>query len=384
MKRASGLSSKERILCAMRGGTPDRVPVQLGILSIAPIFSRSTFWDVYYHGKFDLRKLMVEMVETFDFDGYLYSGIGARRTDTAPEARTEVVRQDDEFIVRRTTWTTPKGELFQERTFPRTEVPTTTRGLIKNKEDFELFLEYIMPDPARMEWDDSRLRQDKAMLGDRGAVAATMPMLPGLHALMASCDGKLETATYLALDYPEMLEEYRRRQEAMLLATLEAALEAGPDYIEFSNSGMLTLSNPPWVRELSLPTLKKATALCRQAGIPSELHCCGKAWPVLEMCEEETELDSVNPLQPPPMGDCDLAACKRRFGRRFCLKGNVGVTEPMLLGTPDDVEKDVLRCLHAAKDGGGYILFTEEGLGANTPFENIRRFVEVGKREGRY
>lgn len=147
---------------------------------------------------------------------------------------------------------------------------------------------------------------------------------------------------------------------------------------------MLTLSNPQWVRELSIPTLKKATAMCRHAGIPSELHCCGREMEVMEMCAEETELDSINPLQPPPMGDCDLATCKTRFGKRFCLKGNVGVTNPMLLDSPEEVEKDVLRCLNAAKKGGGYILFTEEGLGANTPFENIRRFIEVGKREGVY
>ena len=101
------------------------------------------------------------------------------------------------------------------------------------------------------------------------------------------------------------------------------------------------------------------------------------------MCED-TGLDSINPLQPPPMGDCILEEVKARFGKRFCLKGNVGVTDPMLTGSPDDVEKDVMRCMEAAKDSGGYILFTEEGLGANTPFENIRRYVEVGKREGRY
>ena len=106
---------------------------------------------------------------------------------------------------------------------------------------------------------------------------------------------------------------------------------------------------------------------------------------MIEMiCEEGIELDSINPLQPPPMGDCDLTECKKTFGKRFCLKGNVGVTEPMLTGTPDDVEKDVIRCLDAAKAGGGYILFTEEGLGANTPFENIRRYVQVGKALGKY
>ena len=35
-------------------------------------------------------------------------------------------------------------------------------------------------------------------------------------------------------------------------------------------------------------------------------------------------------------------------------------------------------------DGGRYILFTEEGMGRDTPFENIHKFVEVGKSLGRY
>ncbi len=104
----------------------------------------------------------------------------------------------------------------------------------------------------------------------------------------------------------------------------------------------------------------------------------------MEACAEETDIDCVNPLQPPPMGDCDLAELKRCFGRRLCLKGNVGVTDPLLFGTPDDVEKDVVRCMEAAKEGGRYILFSEEGIGALTPVENVRRYVEVGKALGKY
>ena len=84
------------------------------------------------------------------------------------------------------------------------------------------------------------------------------------------------------------------------------------------------------------------------------------------------------------MGDCDLAEVKRSFGKRLCIKGNVGVTDPMLNGTPDDVEKDVLRCLDAAKEGGHYILFTEEGLGRDTPDANLRRYVEAGRAHGKY
>ncbi len=381
----SQMTGKERILCAMKGGTPDRVPVQLGIFSIAPIFSKSTFWDVYYHNKFNLTELMVQMVNEFDFDGYLYTSIGSRIKNDKRNVKTEMVSQDEEFIVQRTTIETPGGTLWSERTFPRTEVPTTTRGLVKTVEDFKLYLEYCLPDPSAFEWDTAPIQRSKKLMGDHGAVAATQQALPGLHSLIGTFDGKLEAATYFMMDYPELIEEYRQRHEKILLAGLEHALEANPDYVEFSNSGMLTLSNPEWVRQLALPTLKKGTRMCREAGIPSELHCCGKEHLVIEMiCEEGIELDSINPLQPPPMGDCDLAECKKTFGKRFCLKGNVGVTEPMLTGTPDDVEKDVIRCLDAAKAGGGYILFTEEGLGANTPFENIRRYVQVGKALGKY
>jgi hypothetical protein len=39
-----------------------------------------------------------------------------------------------------------------------------------------------------------------------------------------------------------------------------------------------------------------------------------------------------------------------------------------------------------AANASSYILFTEECLGRNrnSPFENIRKYIEAGKREGRY
>mgnify|MGYP001814175726 CR=1 FL=1 len=34
---------------------------------------------------------------------------------------------------------------------------------------------------------------------------------------------------------------------------------------------------------------------------------------------EETSLTVIDPLEPPPMGDCDLAELKRRYGDRIVL-----------------------------------------------------------------
>jgi len=376
------MTPKERILCAMRGGQPDRVPVQLGIMTIAPRVANDPGWEVYYHGKHDLREMMMRMVDEFGFDGYLYSGVGGK-----PDSRDrrkwgkEVIRQDAELIVVRTTCETPEGTLWSETSYPPLDPPTPTRGWVKTVEDFRLYLKYFHFDSY--DFDPEPLQRHKALLGDKGAVGATVAM-PGLHTMIGLFDGKLEGASYFVMDHPDLMEEFVQQQERFLLAKLAASLDAKPDYIEFGSSGMLTLSTESWVRQYTLPTLKKATAMCKQAGIPSELHCCGKARLIVEMCANETDLSSINPLQPPPMGDCVLAEVKRTFGKRLCLKGNVGVTEPMLTGTPADVEKDVIRCLEAAKEGGGYILFTEEGLGRDTPFENIRKYIEVGKALGKY
>lgn len=376
------MTPKERILCAMRGGQPDRVPVQLGVMTIAPCFAKDPGWEVYYHGKHDLRRMMVQMVDEFGFDGYLYSAVGGKpHPDDRRKWGREVVRQDADLIVVRDRCETPDGTLWQEISYPPLDPPTPTRGWIKNVEDFKLYLKYFHFD--RYDFDSEPLLRHKALLGEKGAVAATVAM-PGLHGMIGIFDGKLEAASYFVMDHPDLMEELVAEQERYFLARLEASLAAKPDYIEFGNSGMLTLSTEAWVRQYTLPTLKKATRMCREAGIPSELHCCGKERLIVEMCANETDLDSINPLQPPPMGDCDLAEVKRTFGKRLCLKGNVGVTDPMLRGTPADVEKDVIRCLEAAKEGGGYILFTEEGLGRETPFDNIRRYVEVGKALGRY
>jgi hypothetical protein len=366
----------------MRGGTPDRVPVQLGIMTIAPRMVNDPGWQVYYHNKHDLRELMVRMVDEFDFDGYLYTSVqGLPQPNDRRVWHRDVVRQDSDVIVVRTTVETPDGDLWQEVSYPPLDPPTVTRGFIKTIEDFHRYLNYFHF--STYEYDPAPIHWAKARIGERGAVGGTVG-LPGLHCLIGIFDGKLETATYFAIDHPALMDALIACIAEGVLAQLAATLDAKPDYIQFGCSGLLTLSTLEWVRQYTLPTLKQATRMCKEAGIPSELHCCGKEYAIVEMCVNETDLDSINPLQPPPMGDCDLAEVKRAFGDRICLKGNVGVTDPMLFGSIDDVERDIARCMDAAKAGGGYILFTEEGLGRDTPFESIRKFVEVGKALGAY
>lgn len=114
------------------------------------------------------------------------------------------------------------------------------------------------------------------------------------------------------------------------------------------------------------------------------LHSCGKERILVEICANETDLDCINPLEEPPMGDCDLAEVKRTFGKRLSLMGNIHTTKIMLHGTPEDVEKAAKWCIDVAAEGGGFILSTGDQCGRDTPEENIFKLVEVARTYGRY
>ena len=77
--------------------------------------------------------------------------------------------------------------------------------------------------------------------------------------------------------------------------------------------------------------------MCKQSGVISVLHSCGKERYIVEACAKETDLDGIHPLEIAPMGDCDLAECKRLFGDRLVLMGNLHTTDIMLRRSPDDV-----------------------------------------------
>ena len=114
------------------------------------------------------------------------------------------------------------------------------------------------------------------------------------------------------------------------------------------------------------------------------LHSCGKQRELIRWCAEETDLNCINPLEIPPMGDCDLAEVKQAHGHQLALMGNLHTTDVMLRGTPEDVARAARDAIDAAGDGGGFILSTGDQCGRDTPDENIHALVDVAKTYGKY
>ncbi len=66
-------------------------------------------------------------------------------------------------------------------------------------------------------------------------------------------------------------------------------------------------------------------------------------------------IDSLEPLEPPPYGDNDLAAAKCAVGERMLLSGNI-VAQDFLFAEDDEIEDAVRKAVRAGRPGGGFTL----------------------------
>lgn len=376
------MNARERMLIAMTNGTPDRVPVAPDISNMIP--ARRTgkpFWDIYLAQNPPLWRAYIEALRYFQFDGWFIYGALTFQTSGAAELVSRTVSERDGRKIEQLVYATPRGELDMENTYYDADPPTTTLKPIKNiARDFEAYKAFY---PEITGYDRTEFDVMRAELGELGAFGCCIGY-PGFQQWFGACQGGIEDLTLTYYTQPELIEAWRQLEERFLLRQMDMLLDARPDFILLGGSGSITLQSPDIFRQLSLPTIQKLTRLAKEAGVPTMLHSCGKERALVAMVAQETDLNCVNPLEVPPMGDCDLAEIKRAFGQRIALMGNLHTTDVMLKGTPAEVERAACKAIEDAGAGGGFILSTGDQCGRDTPDENIFKLIEVCHRVGRY
>lgn len=376
------ISSRERMLLAMQNKQADRVPVAPDFSNMIPCrLTGKPFWEVYYFVDPPLWKAYIEAVKYFGTDGWFTDGdMQFQYPRQRYEAIEELNKYPDRWIVRR------RGKMdgapySRETTYFRGDPPTETDKPIKGIDaDWDLIRSWFLPPNG---YNPDILNKQRRELGELGPFGISIPY-PGFQHWFGLFAGGLDPLVNWYYDKPDRIEELRLLHEKQVLRQMEMILEAKPDFVLLGASGTITLQSPKIARHLSLPTIQKLTKMAKEAGIPTMLHSCGKEKILVKWCAEETDLNCINPLEMPPMGDCDLAEIKRLYGDKIALMGNIHTTQVMLMGTVQDVERAACEAIDAAAEGGGFILSTGDQCGRDTPDENIFKLVEVAKDYGRY
>lgn len=138
-------------------------------------------------------------------------------------------------------------------------------------------------------------------------------------------------------------------------------------------------------RQFVVPFEKRVVdAIHAQApGVPVYTHTCGNLGDRLELLME-SNTDGVDTLDPPPIGDSELADAKQRIGDRMFIKGNMNAVFLLQATSIDDVLDHARERLRDGMPGGGYILSTACSVGPLVQPEKLEALHALVESEGRY
>jgi uroporphyrinogen decarboxylase len=92
----------------------------------------------------------------------------------------------------------------------------------------------------------------------------------------------------------------------------------------------------------------------------------------------EIGVDILNPVQPECM---DPVSLRQRFGERLCLWGTIGTQSTFPFGSPEDVHREVRTRIETVGQGGGLFLAPTHMIEPEVPLANIAAFVDAVKAD---
>jgi hypothetical protein len=359
------MTSKQRMVCALDGGQPDRLPVTTHHLMdsfLKRSLGGASSLEFFDRFGLDAISWVVEH-RPDDQAGEYYDPLQG-----APgflEARRIVSDQwrvfvepisDQELPTRRVRFVTPKGELSM--VLQSNEHTTwVLEHLIKQKRDIELMGQFATTPKC----DVAAANRQVRAFGERGIVRSHICVSDGFGQpgawQDAACLVGIERLIMETYDDPAWVHELLGILQRRKLAYARSLQGAAYDLIEFGGGdASSTVISPRIFDEFVAPYDAPIIAAAQAAGQRIVYHTCGGMMPFLERLAA-MQPDAMETFTPRDMGgDADLAEAKRRVGDKVCLIGGFDQFHFFTGCTPAQTRAEVRRCFEAAGQGGGFVL----------------------------
>jgi uroporphyrinogen decarboxylase len=390
------MTSRERFLKVLRGEMPDRVPVTLFMYDqghfLAQNYPDVDPWD------FETWQVKsIELQKQFGADVYvrllgdvidpniIYGGLDVSRETENWEVRTEEKREGNN-LVRRSTISTPGGELTQDFTITAqgngTYVHACTKKPIASPADLEIAKKY---EPGPSEEYKRKVKQRiaaiKAALGEDGIIGTWGPHGPFNVASLLINHEDLYSLFIVEPEFYNDLMEFALERSRGYISAID---EAGTDIHCIGGNVPGGFLGKPSYDEYILPYEKQLIAHAQKNGTPGMYHNCGE---IMNLVESYKELGvvSVEPFSPPPLGDvADLAEAKRRSGGKYVMLSGIDQVNVLQKGTVDQTKRITEEAMKIGKEGGKFIMQPVDFLEYGTPVENVTAYVETALQFAEY
>lgn len=378
----SPLSSKDRVLIALRHEEPDRVPIDFGARHSIHI---AAHWALKRHlgldgGPDTIRSYLNNSAEP---DPRLLTRFAADVIAfQVASGATYAFRLDPETNSYADEWgitmRMPSGGYY----YDPVGYPLAAAETVAEIERFPF------PDPA----DPHRIAGILTAVRDAGAARDRAVLLNaptvGIWWLAFYLRGLEQAMVDLGLQ-PELIEALAERITEWYVAMWDVVLAQLGDTIDVVQmEGDLgdqrgPLFSPSLFRRLFKPRLRRIVdAIRRRTSARILLHACGSvAWAIPDLIDVGVEV--LNPVQV-NAAEMDTGKLKREFGRHMSFWGGGCDTGVLQYGSPAEVRDEVRRRLTDLAPGGGFVFGSIHNIQINVPPANIAAMFDTAREEGGY
>ena len=338
-------SSKDLILTALSGETPERVPV--AVVSSTWVF---TCYGVHPSEAYQNPSLMTDTWRRFDTD------FGADAV--VPSLSSTVIPS-----YFGTTWK-----------FPSIGFPLLQKPAISDASELDK-LEQLDPKKDKsIQAATLHAKQLKDKFGEHRAVwyMTTGPLSNAARIV------EIEFLMECLIEDPKFIEELFRFSTEAFKAAVEPVLDFGIDVLDFSSSpGSPDLVSPRMYRRFFWPFDKELVDWAHKKGVKAVFHICGNTMPIIEdMANTGADGLSVDSM-------VDLSAAREVIGKT-ALVGNIDPAGILMNGTPEMVERASIDAMKTGGLNGAFVLAPGCDVPPTCPNENIKAMIDATKTHGIY
>ncbi len=352
------MTSKERVLLAIRHKKADRVPIHDG-----PWVRTVERWH---------KEGLPKNKSAEEYFGFEFRGVGGDNSLQLPE---KVGEETDEFKISTTgDGATQKNWKNQESTPELIDFAITTRQTWEENKP-----RMVMND-SRVDWQAVKKAYEEAK---QKGYFFTMNLGPGFTKV---CNMVGPERTLMAIiDDPEWLKDMFITDAQLCVDMAEEMMGRGLEFdagwvfddLGFKHRGFFS---PAVYRELLWPAHKLICNCFASRGLPMLLHSCGYIEEFVPLFIE-AGFDCLQPLE--VKAGNDMLKLKSRYGHRLAFMGGIDVRA---MADPDSavIEREISQKLPVVKAGGGYIFHSDHSVPDNVSFQQYCRVMELVAEYGRY
>ncbi len=188
-------------------------------------------------------------------------------------------------------------------------------------------------------------------------------------------------------DAPEDIKVFQQRFCDYMIGIARQSVKAGADvvfiYDDYGYTGRTLISMEMW-KEFTYPHLKRQVEAVHDAGALAMLHSCGYQMPFLPYYVE-AGVDILQTFQ--PKAGNDFAAAYAEFGDRLCFNTGIDIQQGESM-TPAELRDSILRAYQIGGRKGRHILGMTHMMQYTMPLENVRaifrtvREIQEGAHDG--